>query len=94
MGLCYGPGMTEPTLSARQIAAVQTELRAAQGLLPEAFPLSRVISMMSDEIEQLRQRGFTDADIAKMIGVAGNVAIGADDIVRHYAPPAGRGRPE
>ncbi len=48
---------------------------------------------MSDEIEQLRQRVFTDMDIAKVIQSAGRVAITAEDIALHYASPEARGRP-
>ncbi len=81
------------TFNARQVAAAQTELRAALGLEQEQFPLPAVIGMLSDEIEQLRARGFSDADIAKTIRGSSGLAIGADDIGRHYAPPEARGRP-
>lgn len=94
--LCYDPDMTDPapTLAAHQIAMVQSELRAALGLSPEQFPLPTVISMMSDEIEQLRERGFADADIAKIIQGSRNITVSAEDIGLHYAPPEARGRPE
>ncbi len=48
--------------------------------------------MVSDEIEQLRGRGFTDADIAKILRNVTHVEVSAEDIGRHYAPPAARGR--
>ena len=82
-----------PTLSARQIAAAQTELRAALGLPPETFPLPTFISMVSDEIEQLRTQGRTDAEIAALIQASSKITVSAEDVGRHYAPPEARGRP-
>ena len=93
-GHCYDSSMTEPTLTASQIAAVQTELRAVLGLPPEAFPVSTFISMVSDEIEQLRrQKGFTDEDIAEVIRASTQVAVSGNDVGQHYAPPEARHRP-
>lgn len=86
--------MAEPTFTAREIATIQTELRAALGLAPEAFPISTFISMVSDEIEQLRKKGFADEDIAKMVRSNSQVDVSAEDIDRHYAPPEARGRPK
>ena len=83
---------TPPTLTTRQIATIQSELRAALGLPPEVFPLSSFIGMVSDEIEQLRQRGFSDANIAKVIQDAGRVKVSAEDIGEHYALPEARAR--
>ena len=77
-------GMTEASLDAHQIAAAQTELRAALGLPPETFPVSSFISMVSDEIEQLRAQGRSDADIAALIQTAGGVTVSARDVSQHY----------
>ncbi len=85
--------MTEPTLTAGQVAAVQTELRAVLGLPPEAFSVPTFISMVSDEIEQLRQKGFTDEDIAEVIRGSSQVAVSGNDVGRHFAPPEARQRP-
>ena len=82
-----------PCLTAHQVAAAQTELRAALGLPPETFPVPSFISMVSDETEQLRAQGRSDADIAALIQSAAGVTVGAGEIGQHYAPPEARGRP-
>ena len=81
-----------PTLTAYQIAVAQTKLRFAFGLALGQFPLSSFIGMVSDEIEQLRQEGRTDTEVAEMIRTAGNIPISANDIFRNYASSETRGR--
>jgi hypothetical protein len=79
--------------SAQEAVAVQLELRRALGLGPEAFPLPAFIGMISDEIEQLREAGRSDADIAGMISTTIGRDVAALDVARFYAPPqARRGR--
>lgn len=85
--------MDEPelTFTATQAAQVNTDLRAALGLPPESFPVSRFVAMISDEIEQLRASGRDDAAIAALVRDSTGNAISAEDIARHYAPPDQRG---
>ena len=45
----------------------QKALREAAGLGPEQFPVQAFVGMMSDEIEELRKRGRSDQEIARLI---------------------------
>lgn len=80
----------EMSFSAQDAVAVQRELRRSLGLGAEAFPLPAFVGMISDEIEQLRAAGRSDADIAALI----KTTIGRDfdpaDIARFYAGPEER----
>lgn len=82
----------EHTFTADQAAAATTALRMLLGKPPEQFVVSQFIAMISDEIEQLREAGHTDADIAALVQEATGGPLSADDIARHYPQPAERGR--
>jgi hypothetical protein len=56
----------ERTYSADEVATAARELREAAGAGEESFPKERVIAMLGDEIRLLRERGFTDDQIAAM----------------------------
>jgi hypothetical protein len=60
------------------------------GLKPEQFPLPAFVGMISDEIEQLRNQGRSDAEIANAIRANSQIDIAAEDITEHYASPEAR----
>lgn len=76
--------------SAQEAVAVQREMRRALGLDAETFPLPAFVGMISDEIEQLRAAGRSDADIAQMIKTTIGRDIDPAVIAAHYAPPEAR----
>jgi hypothetical protein len=80
----------ESRFTVEQAAAANTVLRAALGLPPQRFALAQFVGMISDEIEQLRLAGKTDADIAALLEREIGVTVAADDIRRLYASPAQR----
>lgn len=81
---------TEPTFTAEEGFKVQKQMRDALGLGPEAFPLAAFVGMISDEIEQLRAAGKSDADIAAMVNDTIGKTIRPEDIAAHYATPEQR----
>ncbi len=68
----------------------QKALRALAGLGPEMFPVQAFVGMISDEVEALRAKGHTDAEIAKVIGAHSAIEITADEIAANYASPEER----
>lgn len=68
----------------------QKALRDMAGLQPEQFPVEAFVGMVSDEIEQLRQQGHTDSDIAAAITSHSAIKITAAEIAENYAPPEAR----
>ena len=76
--------------SIQEAVAVQRELRRSLGLGAETFPLPAFVGMISDEIEQFRSAGKSDADIAAVIRDTVGRDVSADDIARFYAPPEQR----
>jgi hypothetical protein len=78
------------TFSAQEAVAVQREMRRALGLEAERFPLPAFVGMISDEIEQLRAAGRSDADIAAMIRTTIGREVEPDALDRFYAPPEER----
>lgn len=83
----------ESPYTAEQAAAVTTALRSALGMPPQRFGTEQFVGMISDEIEQLRSAGKTDAEIAKLIADTCRIDIDAESLARYYAEPAARGRP-
>ena len=73
------------TFTLAEALAAQREMRAALGLAEERFPLPAFIGMVSDEIEQLRVNGKSDAEIAALISEATGRAVGAEDVAQYYA---------
>jgi len=57
----------EKTYTIDQIAVAARELREAAGADPERYTGAEVVSLLSGEIEILRQRGFTDKRITDLI---------------------------
>ena len=81
----------EPVFTAEDALATTASLRRALGLEPELFPVQAFIGMISDEIEQCRERGQDDAAIAALVSKVTGKAVTADLIARFYAPPEERG---
>jgi len=81
---------TDKGFSVEEAVSVQRELRRSLGLGPETFPLPAFIGMISDEIEQFRASGRSDADIAQVIKTTVGRDVSADDIARFYALPEQR----
>ena len=73
-----------------QIAACNTALRTALGLRPEHVSTEKFVAMISEEIEQLRGQGWTDAEIADLVAESTGSVISADEIGRFYAPVSSR----
>ena len=80
----------EAGFSAQEAVAVQRELRRTLGLEAETFPLPAFVGMISDEIEQFRQAGKSDADVAAVIKSAVGREVEPSDLARFYAPPEER----
>ena len=53
--------------TADQVATAARELRQAAGGDEERFSTQQVVSMLSDEVRMLRERGFTDERIADLL---------------------------
>lgn len=58
--------MQDSTYTADQVARAARELREAAGTSEECFTASQVVSMLSDEVRLLRERGFDDQRIADL----------------------------
>ena len=76
-----------------QALAAQKALRTMAGLGPEMFPIQAFVGMISDEIESLRQRGHTDAEIASVIRANSQIEITPEEIAENYASPEERHAP-
>ncbi len=74
----------ETTFTAEQIALAARELRQAAGADEERFTIGQALSMMSDEIRLLRERGFSDAKIADLL-TGFDICVSAAD-VEHQGP--------
>lgn len=80
----------EVVFTVDQVAACNTALRTALGLPPEHVPVARFVGMISDEIEQLRAKGWADAEIAALVAESTGSVMTAQDIADNYVGPAGR----
>jgi hypothetical protein len=78
--------------SAGDAATANAVLRAALGLAPQRFGTEQFVGMISDEVEQLRAAGKTDADIARILA-DGGLDVSADAIAQFYAGPEERRPP-
>ena len=82
------------TYPVEEAVKAQKALRAAAGLAPEQFPLVAFVGMISDEIEELRNQGRSDEQIAGLIAQNSSIEITAADISENYAGPEERGHHE
>jgi hypothetical protein len=71
----------EQIYTADQVARAARELREAAGAPQERFSSGQVVSMLSDEIRLLRERGFTDERIADLF-TGFDIATTPDEIAR------------
>ncbi len=78
------------TYPVEQAVRAQKALREAAGLGPEMFPIQAFVGMISDEIEELRSQGKTDADIAGLISANSSIEITPAEIAESYAPSEDR----
>jgi hypothetical protein len=76
--------------TADQAARANTVLREALGLAPERFGLDRFVGMISDEIDQFRRAGRTDAEISQVLREKAGLNVPEDALSRFYASPEGR----
>ncbi len=74
---------SEATYSADQIAVAARDLRDAAGAPEERFSLEQAVSMLSDEIRLLRERGFPDERIADLFR-SFEINATAEDIHKFY----------
>jgi hypothetical protein len=75
------------TYTIDQIALAARELREAAGADPERYTAAEVASLLSGEIEILRQRGFTDQRITNLLS-AFDIEIQPRQIERRKQTPA------
>lgn len=78
------------TYSLEEALKAQKALRDAAGLGAETFPIQAFVGMISDEVEALRKRGKSDAEIANLIQSNSRIQISAEEIAENYASPEAR----
>lgn len=83
--------MTDPlTFSLDEAIKAQRGLREALGLGEERFEVSEFVEMISDEIEQMRDAGKTNDDIATIVADATGHRMAPADLDRYYIAPEQR----
>ena len=65
----------------------QKAMRDELGLAEEVFEAPQFVGMVSDEIEQLRAKGWSDQKIAELITKATGQKLETAEIERHYIEP-------
>ena len=78
------------TFSLDEAIKAQRSLREALGLGEERFEVSEFVEMISDEIEQMRDAGKTNDDIAAVVAEATGHHMDPADLDRHYIAPEDR----
>lgn len=73
-----------------QVAEANTALRTALGLRPEHFSMTQFIGMVSDEVDQLRDKGWGDAEIAALLAESTGSVVTDKDVATHHVPRAAR----
>jgi hypothetical protein len=68
----------------------QKHMRDALGLGEERFPVPAFINMVSDEVEQLRDVGRTDGEIAALVEESSRHALTEAEFARYYTPAEDR----
>lgn len=76
----------EPTYTAEQVAQAARELREAAGADEERFTGAQAVSMLREEIRLLRERGFTNAQVADLL-TGFDICVSAEDVGRNTAAP-------
>ena len=83
--------MTDPvTFSLDEAIKAQRGLREALGLGEERFEVSEFVEMISDEIEQMRDAGKTNDDIATIVADTTGHRMDPADLDRYYIAPEHR----
>ena len=77
-----------------QALAAQRAMRETLGLGEEIFPVPAFVGMVSDEIQQMREGGKSDREIAALIERTTGKTISLEDLARFYAPPEKRTHPK
>ncbi|HLI75912.1 MAG TPA: hypothetical protein VKV02_03125 [Acidobacteriaceae bacterium] len=77
----------ENTFTGEQIAVAARELRQAAGADEERFTGAQAISMLSEEIRLLRERGFNDGQIADLF-TGFDICVSAEEIREGSVRPA------
>ncbi|KQY93086.1 MULTISPECIES: hypothetical protein [unclassified Brevundimonas] len=78
------------TFSLDEAIKAQRALREALDLGEERFEVSEFVEMISDEIEQMRDAGKTNDDIAAIVTEATGHRMDPSDLDRHYIAPEDR----
>lgn len=78
--------MADETYTADQVAQAARELRQAAGSEEERFTGPQVIAMLGDEIRLLRERGFSDAQIADLL-TGFDICVTGDDVAHNSPAP-------
>jgi hypothetical protein len=73
------------TYTTTQIALAARELREAAGAEEQRFTAEEAIEMLDDEVRMLRERGFTDEQIADLF-TGFEIEVSTGQIAKH-APP-------
>lgn len=73
--------MQDSTYTADQVARAARELREAAGASQEHFTAAQVVSMLSDEVRLLRERGFDDQRIADLF-IGFDIEVTPEQIAR------------
>lgn len=80
--------MTEFTLA--ESLKAQKAMRDELGLGEERFAIPQFVGMVSDEIEQLRKKGWSDDQIATLVSTCTGRDLDAASIGKHYVEPDDR----
>lgn len=69
-----------------QVALAAREMRQAAGADEERFSVRQVLSMLSEEVRLLRERGFNDARIADLL-TGFDICVTPEEVARNTAAP-------
>ena len=76
----------ERTYTAEQVALAARELRQAAGSEEERFTSAQALSMLGDEVRLLRERGFSDAQIAELLS-GFDICVSAEEVTHNSMTP-------
>ncbi|KQM67951.1 hypothetical protein ASE75_03495 [Sphingomonas sp. Leaf17] len=79
-----------PMFNLEEAIRAQRALRESLGLEEEVFPVEAFVEMISDEVEQMRAAGRSDADIVAIVARTTGQQIDPSDIATHYIAPEHR----
>jgi hypothetical protein len=76
-----------PVFTVDQVAEANTAMRTALGLPPEHVSLDQFLSMLGDEIAQLRAKGWGDTEIAALLSESTGSVVPPDAVAQVTVPP-------